>query len=201
MVRKLASEYIYIATHNPGKVVEFNALMSGLGVTARDIAGLGLEDPEETGATFHENAAIKAQAVAGIMDAPALADDSGLCVDALEGAPGIFSGRWAIAGPDAPRDFDYAMERVRIALADNGDTRARFVAVLCLAWPDGHCEYFEGEVVGRLVFPGRGDKGFGYDPIFLPDGSDKTFAQMSSEEKNALSHRTAAFRKLKDGVF
>lgn len=202
MARMLTEKRLFIATHNPGKAKEFNTLFRPSGVDARNIAGLGLEDSEETGKTFHENAAIKALFVARATGEPAMADDSGLCVSALGDQPGIYSGRWAEKTPDGPRDFEYAMERLRLALVEVGDedARARFVAVLCLAWPDGHCEYFEGAVHGRLTFPAKGEAGFGYDPIFTPDGYDQSFAQMSFEEKNALSHRLVAFEKLKEAI-
>ena len=155
---------------------------------------IGLIDPEETGSTFAENAAIKARAAAQGANLPALADDSGLEVTALNGAPGIYSARWA----GEPRDFNFAMKKVESALSESGteDFSARFVCVLCLAWPDGHVETFEGEVRGRLIFPPRGDKGFGYDPIFIPNGYGLTFAEMDPEEKHAISHRADAFRKL-----
>lgn len=192
--RKLGPGDLIIASHNDGKIREINALVAPFDIVAVSAKKIGLIDPEETGSTFVENAAIKARAAAQGANRPALADDSGLEVTALSGAPGIFSARWA----GEPRDFNYAMKKVQSALTESGteDFSARFVCVLCLAWPDGHEETFEGEVHGRLVFPPRGEKGFGYDPIFIPDGYDVTFAEMDPEEKHAISHRADAFRKL-----
>ena len=193
-MRKLGPGRLVIASHNEGKVKEINELLSPLGIEAVSAGTLGLDDPEETGTTFAENAELKAKAAANASGLPALADDSGLSVTALGGAPGIFSARWA----GVPRDFNAAMKKVETALFDSGteDFSARFVCVLCLAWPDGHAETFEGEITGLLVFPGRGDKGFGYDPIFVPNGYHITFAEMDPEEKQAISHRADAFRKL-----
>ncbi len=192
-VRKLASNRLIIATHNAGKVKEINALMDPYGIRASSAGELGLDDPEETGKTFAENAAIKAQAAANASGLPALADDSGLAVTALDGAPGVYSARWA----GTPRDFGAAMAKVEKALKDAGaaDFSAKFVCVLCLAWPDGDEAFFAGEVNGTLSFPPRGDQGFGYDPIFVPDGFDRTFAEMRPDEKQALSHRARAFEK------
>lgn len=192
--RKLGPGELIIASHNDGKIREINALVAPFDIVAVSAKKIGLIDPEETGSTFVENAAIKARAAAQGANRPALADDSGLEVTALSGAPGIFSARWA----GEPRDFNYAMKKVQSALTESGteDFSARFVCVLCLAWPDGHEETFEGEVRGRLVFPPRGEKGFGYDPIFIPNGYDVTFAEMDPEEKHAISHRADAFRKL-----
>lgn len=198
-MRKLVSDRLIIASHNDGKVREINELISPFGVEAVSAKKLGLNDPEETGSTFAENARIKAQAAASASGLPALADDSGLAVTALGGAPGIFSARWA----GEPRDFGLAMEKVGEQLIETGsdDRSARFVCALCLAWPDGHDEVFEGEVRGRLVFPPRGLKGFGYDPIFLPDGYDITFGEMEPDAKHAISHRADAFRKLTKACF
>ncbi len=183
---------LVIASHNPGKVAEIAALLVPRGVEVVPAADFGLAEPVEDGATFEENAAIKARTAAEATGLPALADDSGLAVRALGGAPGIHSARWA--GPE--RDFARAMERVERALAGERDRRAAFVCVLALAWPDGHLETFEGRVEGRLVWPPRGDRGFGYDPIFVPEGRDVTFAEMAPGEKHAISHRAAAFAKL-----
>ncbi|MEO1136228.1 MAG: RdgB/HAM1 family non-canonical purine NTP pyrophosphatase [Pseudomonadota bacterium] len=193
-VRKLRPGELVIASHNQGKVNEINDLLSPLGIVAMSAKKMGLDDPEETGSTFSENAELKAIAAAKASNLPALADDSGLSVTALGGAPGVFSARWA----GEPRDFTAAMKKVESALFDSGteDFSARFVCVLCLAWPDGHREFFEGEVRGTLLFPPRGDKGFGYDPIFVPNGYHVTFAEMAPEEKQAISHRADAFRKL-----
>lgn len=195
---------LVIATHNPGKLAEMQELLAAYGVAAVSAAALGLPEPEETGSSFAENARIKALAAARAANLAAFADDSGLEVEALGGAPGIHSARWA--GPG--RDFRAAMERVEQALRARGahaptERRARFVSALCVAWPDGHTEAFEGVVTGTLVWPPRGDKGFGYDPMFLPDGYTLTFGEMDAEEKHGLpprgrglSHRARAFLKL-----
>jgi XTP/dITP diphosphohydrolase len=192
--RRLAPGKLVIASHNDGKIKEINDLMSPYGALAVPAKLLGLAEPEETGKSFAENAALKALAAAKAAGLPALADDSGLEVAALGGAPGVYSARWA----GASRDFSQAMARVEKELRKSGDTdrAARFVCALCLAWPDGHKEIFEGEIRGKIVFPPRGNKGFGYDPIFVPEGRDVTFGQMAPEEKHALSHRAEAFRKL-----
>jgi XTP/dITP diphosphohydrolase len=189
---------VVIATHNPGKLVEMRELLAPFGVEAVSAGELGLAEPDETGTMFSENAAIKAIAAAEASGLPAFADDSGLCVDALDGAPGLFSARWA--GPD--KDFSGAMARIEAELDKRGatDRRAHFVSALVLAWPDGHAELFEGRVFGDLVAP-RGQLGFGYDPMFRPEGMDRTFGEISSEEKHgvdwqsghALSHRARAF--------
>jgi XTP/dITP diphosphohydrolase len=191
---------LVIATHNPGKLREIRELLAPFGIEAKSAGELGLPEPEETGTTFAENAAIKARAAAEATGLPAFADDSGLCVHALDGAPGIFSARWA--GPT--KDFSGAMARIARELDRRGvaeaERRAHFVSALVVAWPDGHEELFEGRVFGRLV-PPRGSLGFGYDPIFLPDGHERTFGEMPSEEKhgltdNPLSHRARAFAAL-----
>ena len=189
---------VVIATHNAGKLVEMRELLAPFGVEAVSAGELGLPEPDETGTMFSENAAIKAIAAAEASGLPAFADDSGLCVDALDGAPGLFSARWA----GAAKDFSGAMARIFSELTLRGatDRRAHFVSALVLAWPDGHTELFEGRVFGDLVEP-RGAAGFGYDPMFRPDGFDRTFGEISSEEKhgvdwqtgNALSHRARAF--------
>jgi XTP/dITP diphosphohydrolase len=203
MARQLAGRVV-IATHNPGKLKELRELLSPHGVDAVSAAEFGLAEPDETGATFAENARIKAAAVARAAKLPAFADDSGLVVEALGGAPGIHSARWA--GPD--KDFGRAMRVIGEKLKGQGATepekrRAAFVAALCLAWPDGHMEEFEGRVDGTIVDAPRGTKGFGYDPLFLPDGFTRTFGEMSAEEKHGLpprgqglSHRARAFIKL-----
>jgi XTP/dITP diphosphohydrolase len=198
------TDRVVIATHNPGKLAEMRELLAPHGIAASSAAELGLAEPEETGATFAANARIKAQAAAQATGLPAFADDSGLVVEALGGDPGIYSARWA--GPD--KDFRFAMNRIQTELmAKDAKTpearRAHFVAALCLAWPDGHLEEFEGRVNGDLVWPPRGIKGFGYDPMFKPDGFEETFGEMSAEEKHGLppkgkglSHRARAFVKL-----
>lgn len=195
MPRRLEGGRLVAASHNAGKVAELRALLAPWPLRVESAAALGLPEPEETGAGFIENAELKARASAAAAGAPALADDSGLAVPALGGAPGIFSARWA--GPE--RDFGAAMARVQRELAAAGrpaDAPARFVCALALAWPDGHCETFEGTVSGRLAFPPRGDRGFGYDPVFAPDGSALTFGEMDPAEKDRISHRAAAFARL-----
>lgn len=192
MARRLADERLVVASHNPGKVREIGALLSPWSVTAVPAAALQLPEPEETGETFVANALLKAHAAADGAKLPALADDSGLAVAALGGKPGIRSARWA--GPE--RDFAGAMVRVNDALGTSPDRRARFVCALALAWPDGHAETFEGCVSGALIWPPRGDRGFGYDPMFVADGDALTFGEIDPAEKRAKSHRTRAFRKL-----
>lgn len=194
-VRKLAPGRLVIASHNAGKIREINELTLPFGINVTSAGEFGLDEPEETGKTFAENAAIKAHAAAMAANLPALADDSGLCIAALDGAPGIYSARWA--GPE--KDFDAAMTKAKQALKDIGadDYSAKFVCVLCLAWPDGHEERFTGEIHGRLTFPPRGEHGFGYDPIFVPNGFSETFGEMSPAQKHAISHRARAFEKLK----
>ncbi len=190
--RRFAADKLVIATHNPGKLREIAELMAPYGVTIVGAAQLGLDEPDETGRNFAENAELKARAAAAATGAPALADDSGLAVAALGGAPGIYSARWA--GPAG--EFGAAMARVEAELGDARDRRAHFVAALALAWPDGHCHSFEGRVDGTLVSPPRGTRGFGYDPMFLPDGRDQTFGEMEPTEKHRISHRAEAFHKL-----
>ena len=193
-VRKLAPGRLLIASHNAGKAFEFNELMRPFGIEAVSAGALGLDEPEETGKSFAENAAIKAHAAARAADLPVLADDSGLCIAALDEAPGIYSARWA--GPE--KDFGAAMAKAEQALKNVGavDYSAKFVCVLCLAWPDGHEERFTGEVHGRLTFPPRGENGFGYDPIFVPNGFSETFGEMDPARKYAMSHRARAFENL-----
>ncbi|HEU4659628.1 MAG TPA: RdgB/HAM1 family non-canonical purine NTP pyrophosphatase [Pseudolabrys sp.] len=205
MARHLSGR-IVIATHNPGKLREMRELLAPYGVTAESAADLGLPEPEEKGKTFKENARIKALAAARATKLPAFADDSGLVVDALDGEPGIYSARWA--GPD--KDFRFAMNRIQTLLIERNartpeQRRCHFIAALCLAWPDGHTEDFEGRVDGTAVWPPRGTRGFGYDPLFLPDGFDRTFGEMDADEKHGLppkgkglSHRARAFMKLAD---
>jgi XTP/dITP diphosphohydrolase len=203
--RKLTGPVV-IATHNPGKLAEMRDLLAPYGITAQSAGELNLPEPEETGKTFAANARIKAMAAATATGQVAFADDSGLVVDALGGEPGIHSARWA--GPN--KDFRFAMNRIQTLLIERGaktpdQRRAHFIAALCLAWPDGHTEEFEGRVDGVAVWPPRGDAGFGYDPLFLPDGLDRTFGQMSAQEKHGLppdgkglSHRARAFVMLAD---
>ena len=201
--RQLAGRVV-IATHNAGKLKEMRELLAPYGIEAVSAGELGLAEPEETGTSFRENARIKAAAAASAANLTAFADDSGLAVDALDGAPGIYSARWA--GPD--KNFSAAMQKVDSLLRARGAIapdarRAHFVSALCLAWPDGHVEEFEARVDGTLVWPPRGTQGFGYDAMFLPDGYDRSFGEMSAEEKHGLpprgrglSHRARAFVKL-----
>ena len=195
--RRITGGRLAIATHNPGKLVEIAELLRPYGVETAGAAALGLVEPEETGTTFEANAELKALAAARASGLPALADDSGLAVAALGSAPGIYSARWA--GPT--KDFAAAMARVERELAGKPDRRAMFVAVLALAWPDGHVELFRGEVRGTLVFPPRGTHGFGYDPIFVPEGRTETFGEMAPAAKHAISHRARAFAKLVAACF
>lgn len=197
MTRTLKNETLVLATHNKGKAREIAELLEPY-VSGFVMAGeLGLPEPEETGDTFEANAILKAKAAAIASGKPALADDSGLSVTALDGAPGIYSARWG--GPE--KDFDLAMRRVHEELGDTADRRAAFICVLALAWPNGHVESFAGRVDGQIVFPPRGDKGFGYDPIFIADGYDITFAEMDPVEKHKISHRANAFKLLVDRLF
>lgn len=205
MSARRLSGRVVIATHNAGKLAEMRELLAPFGIEAVSAGELDLPEPDETGTIYAENAAVKARAAACAAGLPALADDSGLAVEALDGAPGIFSARWA----GKPADFASAMARVARELELRGigedRRRAHFVSALVLAWPDGHEELFEGRVFGRLV-PPRGERGFGYDPIFLPEGHERTFGEMSSEEKHGidwraarpspLSHRARAFLDL-----
>lgn len=197
--------HIVIATHNQGKLREMRELLAPYGITAVSAGELGLGEPEETGHTFLANAEIKARAAAEASGLPAFADDSGICVDGLGGAPGIYSARWA----DAGKEFGAAMARIDSELREHGmiapdERRAHFVSALAIVWPDGHLESFEGRIDGTLVWPPRGTAGFGYDPMFLPENHERTFGEMSSEEKHglpadgsrALSHRARAFQLL-----
>jgi len=198
--RKLSGPLV-IATHNPGKLAEMRELLAPFGITAQSAGELGLAEPAETGASFAANARIKAKAAAKATGHPAFADDSGLAVDALGGDPGIHSARWA--GPD--KDFRFAMNRIQTLLIERGakspeQRRAHFIAALCLAWPDGHLEEFEGRVDGTAVWPPRGDAGFGYDPLFVPAGYEQSFAEIAPSVKNEISHRARAWRKLAEYV-
>ncbi|HWI26608.1 MAG TPA: RdgB/HAM1 family non-canonical purine NTP pyrophosphatase [Stellaceae bacterium] len=197
MARRFAGDRLVIATHNQGKLAEMAALVAPFGVSAVSAGALGLPEPEETGDSFEANAELKALAATRASALPALADDSGLVVPALGGAPGIYSARWA--GPE--RDFARAMALVEERLGDSADRRGSFVAVLSLAWPDGHVESFRGEVHGSLVFPPRGARGFGYDPIFVPTGGSESFGEMDPAAKHAMSHRATAFRQLARACF
>ena len=198
-IRKLQPGKLVIASHNPGKVREIEALLGPYGITPVSAAELDLPEPEETGTTFVANAELKALQAADLSGLPALADDSGLCVEALGDEPGIFSARWAGDG----KDFAIAMQRVedRLAALPEGTPRdAHFVCALALAWPDGHVEWFEGRVDGCLVWPPRGGNGFGYDPMFVPLGGEQTFGEMDPQAKHAISHRALAFQQLVESV-
>ena len=204
MLHRPITGRLVIATHNPGKLAEMRDLLAIYGVDAISAGELGLPEPQETGATFAANARIKATAAAKAANMPAFADDSGITVDTLDGQPGIYSARWA--GPE--KDFQAAMNKIHTMLIERGAKsperrRGRFVSALCVAWPDGHVEEFEATVNGTVVWPPRGNLGFGYDPIFLPDGQTRTFGEMPAEEKHGLpprsrglSHRARAFLKL-----
>src|SRR2546428_325252 len=189
-------ERLVIASHNPGKIEEIEALLAPYGVAAIGAGVLGLPEPEETGTSFEENASLKAGAATQASGLPALADDSGLVVPALGGAPGIYSARWA--GPS--KDFRIAMARVQQELGDR-DRSAQFVAVLALAWPDGEVALFRGEVQGQLTWPPRGERGFGYDPIFVPNGYQMTFGELDPAYKHQISHRARAFARLVEACF
>ncbi len=191
-MKHVVGERLIIATHNKGKWREFATLLELHVNTILSAGDLNLPEPEETGATFAENALLKARAAAKAADSVALADDSGLCVNALGGQPGIYSARWG--GP--AKDSEMAMKRVHEELGDAGDRSAYFICVLALAWPDGHAETVEGRVNGALIWPPRGDQGHGYDPMFVPEGHRETFAEISPEEKDVISHRGRASREL-----
>lgn len=212
-MRELEHGRLVVASHNEGKVREIRDLIGPFGFDVVSAKELALPEPAEHGTTFEQNAYTKAHEAAVATGLPALSDDSGLCVDALGGAPGVHTADWA-QKPDGTRDFTMAMRNVEEKLFATGATtpdrrKGRFVAVLCLCWPDGHAEYFRGEVDGTLVWPPRGDKGFGYDPVFKPDGYDMTFGEMPASEKHGweagrgdlgLSHRARAFAKFARAV-
>ena len=200
--RKFTGDQLIIASHNAGKLREFAALVAPFGVTARSAADFGLAEPEETEDNFAGNARIKAHYAARETGLPALSDDSGIMIDALNGAPGVYTADWAET-PNG-RDFPMAMTKVWDLLEQKNSPEprsARFCCTLCLAWPDGHDELFEGRVLGRLVWPMRGDLGFGFDPIFMPDGESITFGEMDPARKHLISHRADAFAKLVAGCF
>ncbi len=205
-MRKLDTRTIVVASHNAGKIAEIADLIGPFGFSAKSAKELDFDEPDETGTTFEENAGIKALASAKASGMPALSDDSGLVIDALDGAPGVYTANWA-EREDGTRDFPWAMEKVEKALQERGATEAaqrtaRFVSVLCLAWPDGHTEFFRGEIEGVVAWPPRGTAGFGYDPVFQPEGHARTFGEMTADEKHgwkpgdpqALSHRARAFK-------
>lgn len=197
MARRFDQNKLVIASHNAGKVREIGALLEPFSVEVVSAGALGLDEPEETGQTFVDNALLKAHAAAKASGLPALADDSGLSVWALSGAPGIYSARWA--GPD--KDFNVAMAQVEELMRGAEDRTAAFICALALAWPDGHAEVFEGSVSGEIAWPPRGDKGFGYDPIFVAEGETQTFAEIEPARKHAMSHRADAFNQLVAACF
>ena len=196
-MRKITDKEIVLATHNKGKISEFSLMMKPFGLGVISASDLDLPEPEETGKTFEENAILKAKAGALASGKVVLADDSGLSVNAIDGKPGIYSARWA----GEQKDFDMAMSKVNEELGNNADRRAAFIAVIAVAWPDGQVETFEGRVEGEIVWPPRGNGGFGYDPIFQPAKEERTFGQMSPEEKKSMSHRGNAFKKMIDSLF
>ena len=195
--RQFLDTQLIIASHNQGKVREIANLLQPYNIEGVSAASLGLDEPEETGTTFAANAELKARTASAATNLPALADDSGLVVPALRGAPGIYSARWAGLG----KDFDTAMGLIECRLKNSSDRSAYFIAALALCWTDGHCETFEGRVDGTLVWPQRGNLGFGYDPMFLPNGSKKTFGEMEPGVKHSISHRADAFAKLTKSCF
>jgi len=195
-MRRIGPQLV-VASHNPGKIAEIGALLAPSGIAALPAGEFGLVAPDETEASFAGNARIKAHAAARGSGLPALSDDSGLCVEALGGAPGVHTADWAETG--AGRDFVLAMARLHAEIAASGAPephRAAFVCALCLAWPDGEDRVFEGRVEGRVTWPMRGTRGFGFDPVFVPEDHMLTFGEMAPEEKDAISHRAVAFRKL-----
>jgi XTP/dITP diphosphohydrolase len=196
MPRRFAEKQLVLASHNKGKAAEIEELLRPFAIEVISAGALGLPEPDETEDSFIGNAKLKALAATTASNLPALADDSGLCVDALDGAPGIFSARWA--GPS--KDFGAAMDRVLKGI-DGKPRGAHFVSALALAWPDSHYEVFEGKVFGTLVDAPRGERGFGYDPIFMPTGYEQTFGEMDPDQKHAMSHRAVAFRMLVAGCF
>lgn len=202
MTRRFAEEKLVIASHNKGKLREIAALVEPFGVTCVSVSEFGLPEPAETEDTFAGNARIKAHFAAKETGFPALSDDSGICVDALDGAPGVYTADWAET-PEG-RDFPMAMEKTWKLIDERGAPEPRtasFNCTLCLAWPDGHDEIFHGQVRGHLTWPMRGDQGFGYDPIFIPEGYDITFGEMDPSQKHEMSHRAVAFANLVEGCF
>jgi XTP/dITP diphosphohydrolase len=194
VARPFTGNRLVVASHNQGKIEEITALLAPFAIDTISAGALGIAEPEETGDSFEANASLKAKASASASGLPAVADDSGLVVPALGGAPGIYSARWA----GQAKDFGAAMQCVQRELGD-WDRSATFVAVLALAWPDGGMELFRGEVPGSLVWPPRGERGFGYDPMFVPQGGSETFGEMEPAEKHKISHRARAFAKLVEG--
>ncbi|WP_273753913.1 RdgB/HAM1 family non-canonical purine NTP pyrophosphatase [Bartonella sp. MM73XJBT.G] len=211
-MRSIADKRLVIATHNTSKLHEITTLIAPFGLIIQSAKELGLPEPKETGTTFEENAYIKAFAAAKKTGLPALSDDSGLEVDALDGAPGVYTADWAIQA-DGTRDFPKAMQKIedelqKVGAREKSQRKCRFVSVICIAWPDTHADYFRGYVEGTFIWPPRGNKGFGFDPIFLPDGYENTFGEMSTEQKHGwqyndippLSHRARAFKLLTENL-
>ncbi|AQX20611.1 RdgB/HAM1 family non-canonical purine NTP pyrophosphatase [Bartonella sp. WD16.2] len=205
-MKRIVNKKLVIATHNTGKLHEITALIAPFGLTTLSAKELNLPEPKETGTTFEKNAYIKAFAAAKTTQLPALSDDSGLEIDALGGAPGVYTADWAIQ-PDGTRNFLKAMQKIedelqKIGALEKSQRKCRFISVICIAWPDGYADYFRGSIEGTFIWPPRGDKGFGFDPIFLPDGYENTFGEMSTEQKHGwtlndktpLSHRSRAFK-------
>ncbi len=197
--RQFQESELVVATHNEAKVKEISNLLQSYPITFFSSDDLGLSDVEETGVTFEENAVLKAVTSAKESGKPCLADDSGFCVDAMNGAPGVYSGRFAEV--NGVRDFAYGMNKIWEAAKDHPNKKGAFVSVIALAWPDGHYEIVRGEINGTLQWPPRGEYGFGYDPMFMPDGYDRTFGEMSFEEKQKISHRSLAFQMIIDKCF
>lgn len=195
--RKFDGNTLLVASHNEGKVKEITDLLKNLRIQVVSARNLDLAEPEETGATFRENAELKAGLASQAANLPAIADDSGLAIEALGGEPGIFSARWG----GESRDFNLAMEKVEKRLAGNKNRRAAFICALSLSWPDGHFETFEGRVNGSVCWPPRGERGFGYDPIFIASGMDLTFGEINPALKHSISHRADAFRQLSKACF
>lgn len=202
-VKKLQPGRLVIASHNEGKVREIRALLAPFGIEPVSAKSLDLPEPEETGTTFSANALLKAVSACDLSGLPALADDSGLCVEALGGDPGVYTANWAET-EDGTRDWDLAMRKVEDklqALGPDVSRAAHFTCTLAIAWPDGSDAEFEGRIEGTLTWPPRGKMGFGYDPVFVPLGETRTFAELDPEEKHAISHRAVAFKKLVDALF
>ena len=200
MARRFTEDRLVIASHNAGKVSEIADLLIPFPIVVESALALGLPEPEETGASFAENAILKAHATSHSSGWAALADDSGFSLAALGGKPGIHAGRFAERA-DGVRDFAWAMEQLHEASADAGDGLAWFTCALALAWPDGHVEVFEGRIDDTIIWPPRGELGVGYDPVFVPAGGDQTFGEMDPDSKHAISHRAIAFRDLITACF
>ena len=201
MTRKFSGSELVIATHNEGKRSEFAELFQGRGLRLYSAADFGLESPEETGTSFLENALLKARFVAEATGKIVLADDSGVCVNALDGAPGVYTADWAEVCGGGKRDFDHAMKKIYEGIGENPDKKAHFVSVLALCWPDQHCETVEGIAHGQIVWPPRGVFGHGCDPIFMPDGYTVTYGEMEPAKKNSISHRAESFRLMMEKCF